>query len=222
MQIPNSLTEADLKTYLIPKGSNRAANPYPCKKYKAEEISSVELLIRMPDPESLFDYKWVDEDGKERIDQDHLDWSKLYGFHLNRWFFQNDKDTILLGFRQKSFENQEWQITPYFNRRDAPNGRLLDKDCIHTFKTGELAHAYFKRVAPRSKVWHCFVGNPGGFHEETILVSGVVGYGRRDKMRTMRGPWYGGADNSPGPFGDKAPTNMTVQFREKVSKYNYT
>jgi hypothetical protein len=54
---------------------------------------------------------------------------------------------------------------------------------------------------------------------QTKLTTRIKGYGRKDKVRLMKGPWHGGADNAKGPYGGPAPANMIIEMAYKIHPY---
>ena len=212
MTVPNTINESELSPYEIKAGDHYSRPTTQGFRKRAKDVHTIEALIKIPDLENknLFDYEG---------DPDMYDWSKVLGLHFTSSMFFgyfNPKDNLLLAFRQISFEDKLWQIAPYLNYNWSH-----DDGTPFTFKSGDLAHAYFKKRNSNGKEWDCFVGSPGQEHNHTYFETRIKGYGRRDFVRNMKGLYHGGANNAPGPYGGKAPIDMEIWMAYKINGIRY-
>jgi hypothetical protein len=196
MSFSPTISESQLREYKISRGTNRAKPNTGCRLIKSKDVMAMEVLVRVPE-KSLFDYEG---------DLDMKDQSKLFGFHMH--LYNNVKDNLIFTFNQSNFKDKEYKFHSYLNSdSDFSIGAEV------TGKAGELVHAYFRRRLRNGKVWDCYLKNlntgqtSSATHE--TRVSGIK-FLWWEFLRTMRGPWYGGANNAEGPYGDHAPKDIYV------------
>lgn len=189
--------------YIIKKGKNLAQNSLPTQVFSYKKISKLEMIVSIPET-SLFDYKG---------DKDQLDKSKIAGFHLANFPWNNAKDNLLLSFSQ--VDNDRFEINPYLNYNFK---HRVGKGVIAY--PGQKVLAVFEKIGNRSsKRWHTKLVNletrQKSEDEFGLRTNGYWMFGK--KMRSMRGPWYGGANNQDGPYGDTAPKDIIINLSFKFS-----
>ena len=139
-------------------------------------------------------------------DKDQRDWNKLTGIHFWKGLsdlFQPNKNNILLAWRYNT--NGWWEVAPYINR----NKKWEIGKVIRVGSPMQIVS--YEIIREKKGKWSVSIFFSDTFIYQTFDVN------ERKRARLIA-PWFGGENNAPGPYGGKAPHDMTLSLSHKVVK----
>lgn len=157
------------------------------------------------DQESKYDYTL--DDGT--FDQDWHDWNKLGGLTFNLWF--RNKDAALGGWRYNP-ESEFFEVCAYLNDK---RGNYPDKSKIVRYSAGERGKIEITRKG-REYVFTFFRYEDKKApwipleRQATLKVRKNFWFAYRSEL------WFGGANNSPGPFGGVYHSDVCLDWSLKI------
>lgn len=151
---------------------------------------------------------WYSEEELEG-DQDYHDQNKLIG--LTGFFSANNRNSCMVSWKPAR-EKNKMELRLYINDKSG-NFEYTDPIII---KCGETYTGYVQRFSlskvytPTSNLWHLLVTQGDSMMGEQTIVFEFKKYNR------WVGTSFGGANNSPGPYGGKAhkPMSFELQFNK--------
>lgn len=191
-----------MKTYTIKKGHSDWHPKEPLQIFPDFEELTWEVS---PDASMMYDYE-----NSGVTDKDWHDWKKVGGISLaDRSFnlinlFIKKRDSIQLGWRW-NVDLSVFEFVVYVNERGkfVPYSR---PDQI--LRCDEHAQVVFKIRKDNRKQYRAALYLQGDGPESVNEF--LIETRKRFTLYSRVGLWYGGKNNSPGPFGGKAPKVMKV------------
>lgn len=215
-----------MQEYKIKRGS-QAWTP---KKFQVFGRFNELTWVTRPNWTMMFNYEWRDTLGQVHVDPDWADWKKVGGISLVNWrnpqnIFVKNNDAIMLAWRW-NVDLQMFEYALYVNRKgenipyEGPAQVVRVKAREETLSNGDKIPAGFDKVIftirrERQNRYRIFIyaENENPKNRGSIIVNTRQRFG----TYSIINPWYGGANNAPGPWGGKAPRDMemVVDFLKK-------
>lgn len=184
-------TDHNYKPYAV-KAGEHAFRPWPIILYRHRQLDTITYHV-MFDESCLYDMKG---------DLDQLDWSKGAGFSLN--WRRNDKDALMWAWRNPTPESEYLDLTVYYHRNYERFWGYEGEDVLLKAKPFQPIRIDFIRQG--DKQWKVDFYNP----QEEWNSSALVKLNSNPSTSRRINPWFGGANNAPGPFGGVAPNDMII------------
>lgn len=180
-----------MQTVIVQKGKNNFRPEDSGLPFCVRPVERLSIVYRFH-PSCLYDI---------RPDRDWKDWNKLAGLSFHA--FPKNKDNLIIAWRSRP-ERQQIELA-FFANKDGDftvgEGRLF----VDPLRTGQ---AVINRQSGRD--WTIMIGEE--IAESYRTRKEFKGYGSRIT------PWFGGANNSPGPYGGAAPQEMSLAYTMIVRK----
>lgn len=159
-----------------------------------------------PDKSMEFDY--IDPI-TDKIDADWNDWKKIGGISLVNWrnpwnAVMKDRDAIMLAWRWNPVYNFH-EFAVYTNSRGKKIAYERPDQVLRTI-AGTRVSMQITRVTRRNYRVRLYVTSQGPDSVNAFEIKTRQAFG----LYSLIGPWYGGKNNSPGPWGGAAPKDMTM------------
>lgn len=184
-------SDIDYRPYAV-KAGEHAFRPWPTVLYRHRSIDTITYHVVF-DESCLYDMKG---------DLDQLDWSKGAGFSLN--WRRNDKDALMWAWRNPAPNSEYLDLTVYYHLDYERFWGFQGEDVLLKAKPFQSIRIEFIRTG--SKKWQVNFLNL----EENLRSSAEVELRSNPTFSRRINPWFGGADNAPGPFGGVAPNDMII------------
>ena len=154
-----------------------------------------------------FDYEYEGE-----LDADWADWKKIGGISLVNWknlqnLFVKNKDAIMMAHRwNPTIGVHEFAV--YENDRGKNIAYERPDQLLRTIAGTRISMKLVKVHARRYKAFLYVTSNgPDSVNSFIINTRQVF------TMYSLINPWYGGANNAPGPWGGAAPRDMEMEIQ---------
>lgn len=187
-------TDIDYSPYYVEAGDH-AFRPWPIHLYNHRGMDSITYQV-MFDSSCLYDMKG---------DLDQLDWSKGAGFSLD--WRRNDKDALMWAWRNPHPESEYLDLTVYYHRDYDRFWGHKGEDVLLKAKPFQPLQIDFIRQNDTS--WRVDFNN----YAERTSASALVQLRKNPMFSRRINPWFGGADNAPGPYGGVAPNDMIILMK---------
>lgn len=161
------------------------------------------------DPSMVFDYKYI-EQGERKIDMDWADWKKVGGISFINWknlinLFVKNRDAVMLA-RRYNVELELFEYCIYENRKGINIPYEKPIQLIRT-KNGTVS----LRIEKEDNTFKCYLFSGDQTYTDVNSINITPRF--KPVLYSYINMWYGGADNSPGPYGGKAPKDMKCEMK---------
>jgi hypothetical protein len=190
-------SDIDYTPYAVQAGKH-AFRPWPIILYRHRDLDTLTYHVLF-DESCMYDMKG---------DLDQLDWSKGAGLSLN--WRRNEKDALMWAWRNPHPESEYLDLTVYYHRDYERFWGYEGEDVLLKAKPFQPLRIDFIRQG--NKKWKVDFFNL----EEKTERSVVVELRTNPVFSRRINPWFGGADNAPGPFGGVAPNDMVILMNSKA------
>lgn len=164
-----------------------------------------------PTDSMIFNYEYRDpEYGVLRTDEDWKDWKKIGGISLANWrnlrnIFQKNRDAIMLAWRW-NVELEVHECCLYVNEK----GRNVPYEGLNILRMHDNEPPVIFEIDRLNKrEYACWLYRMGQNRKHVNRI--IVRARDRFNLYSWINPWYGGANNSPGPWGGAAPKDMGMR-----------
>lgn len=184
--------------YTINKGSSRWF-PFTFKWFT--DFSKAIWYV-FPDRSMEFNYKY----NGDEVDQDWHDWKKIGGLSFANWrnifnLFRKNQDAAMLAWRW-NVEIKKHEFIVYENKK----GNSIPYDSLIQILRIDAEEKAVLEIHKEGNKFKCYLFE----NEQTYLDVDPIIITPRFKATLFSyiNLWYGGSNNSPGPYGGSAPQNM--------------
>ncbi len=143
-------------------------------------------------------------------DLDQLDWSKGGGLSLD--WKRNEKDALMWAWRNPVSESEYLDLTVYYHLNYERFWGYEGKDVLLRAKPFQALRIDFIRKG--EKQWLVNFQNL----DENTSSSVTVNLRKNPTYSRRINPWFGGANNAPGPYGGVAPNDMIILMKLEKNK----
>lgn len=160
-----------------------------------------------PDSTMQFDYKYGDQ-----VDEDWKDWKKVGGISFVNWknfrnIYRKNRDSVMLAWRW----NPNLLIFEYIIYENKNEGKFPREGDLQILRTN--GPVYFDIIP--GETFQCYL------HEGDMDVNPIHIKPRfKPMLLSYINLWYGGSNNSRGPWGGKAPKDMVCNLDFKSAPYS--
>ncbi|MEL7122784.1 MAG: hypothetical protein AAFO07_25280 [Bacteroidota bacterium] len=180
--------------YYVEIGKHRF-KPTRTNLYRHKDLGRIEYAVVFPES-CEYDFEG---------DLDQWDWNK--GAGLSQDWKRNDKDAIMWAWRY-NVDSSRFELTSYVHRKYKRFiGRGLSDEIMLIANTGDLVTIEFQRYD--DKKWGIIFTN----HSQQFTNQIEVNLRKNPRYSRSIAPWFGGANNSDGPFGGVAPHDMILLIK---------
>lgn len=181
-------------------------------------------FLTEPNWTMMFNYDYL-IDGQKVTDADWRDWKKVSGISLVNWknpqnIFVKNNDSIMLGWRWNPelhlfefclYVNEKGKNIPYERADQILRVKPSVKNVDGVMQpTGQFPQIVFEIETINSKTYgvklYSLEENKKGINRIVVKTR------QRFNLYSRVNPWYGGANNAPGPWGGKAPRDMRMDI----------
>lgn len=167
--------------------------------------------VTKPNADMAFDYLY-DRDSETKLDGDWADWKKVGGISLVNWrnignIWDKNNDAIMLGWRY-NVELETFEYGVYVNEN---RGMLVFDGENEMLQTNNLNRGVvFSIVRVSGRQYHVTLKfeDEGNFSAKLFTITSLQNF----NWYSYINPWYGGANNSSGPWGGAAPQDQKIQI----------
>lgn len=182
--------------YLVKEGYHSYIPGVGITFHRNRQLSKLEYSVVF-DESSEYDWQG---------DLDQLDWNKGGGITFD--WKRNDRDNIMWAWRYNA-DSSRYEFTVYVdwkyqNRTGFGNTKSKVDDVLMVANSGDIVDIDFIRQS--GKKWYVTFKNM----TQELETSGVVEVRVNPRWSRRIGPWFGGANNSPGRFGGVASQDMIM------------
>ena len=171
-----------------------------------------EIIIDFEFIENESELPWINEDGT--TDQDIRDMNKLGGIVFHPW--KRSRDSILAGFNF-NLDSRSWGVSPYSNNPNYPNGYKIGytgKEIVSRHFNKEQGQVRMKPLSDGKSFEYNLYKKGKKINSVEII------HVMRKKFWFcwLSDLWFGGANNSPGPWGGTPGKKFCMWHSVKIVK----
>lgn len=192
--------------YTIKKG-NQSWRP---RQLLPKIITGFDRLTWTVTPEKSMEFDYIDP-ATGNLDNDWADWKKIGGISLVNWrnpqnVVVKNRDAIMLAWRWNPTINVH-EFALYLNER---GDRVVYEQPGYLLRTiaGTRISMQIEKEDNDSYNVFLYVTSQGPRSVNRFIIDTRQRFG----MYSLINPWYGGANNSTGPWGGAAPKDMEMEL----------